>query len=60
MITDLLARFPVDPSRSVLIGDKPTDLEAAQAAGVHGILFSGGNLAQLVRSILHPGKNVGD
>jgi D-glycero-D-manno-heptose 1,7-bisphosphate phosphatase len=59
MITDLLARVPVDPSRSILIGDKPTDLEAAQAAGVHGILFSGGNLAQLVRSILHQGKNVG-
>ena len=59
MITDLLARFPIDPSRSILIGDKPTDLEAAQAAGVHGVLFSGGNLAQLVRSILRQGKNVG-
>jgi D-glycero-D-manno-heptose 1,7-bisphosphate phosphatase len=60
MITDLLARFPVDPGRSILIGDKPTDLEAAQAAGVHGILFSGGNLAQLVRSVLHPSKNIGN
>jgi D-glycero-D-manno-heptose 1,7-bisphosphate phosphatase len=60
MITDLLVRFPVDLSRSILIGDKPTDMEAAQAAGVRGILFSGGNLAQLVRSALHPNKNIGN
>ena len=60
MITDLLERFPVDPGRSILIGDKPSDLEAARAAGVHGILFSGGNLAQLVRSVLHPGRNIGN
>src|SRR5262245_25580738 len=32
MITELLERFPVDVGRSILIGDKPTDLEAAQAA----------------------------
>ncbi|WP_082637894.1 D-glycero-alpha-D-manno-heptose-1,7-bisphosphate 7-phosphatase [Bradyrhizobium retamae] len=54
MITDLLERFPVDISRSILVGDKPTDLEAARAAGVQGILFSGGNLARLLRSVLHP------
>ncbi|WP_108513316.1 D-glycero-alpha-D-manno-heptose-1,7-bisphosphate 7-phosphatase [Bradyrhizobium algeriense] len=52
MITDLLERFPVDLSRSILIGDKLTDLDAAQAAGVRGLLFSGGDLAQLLRSIL--------
>jgi D-glycero-D-manno-heptose 1,7-bisphosphate phosphatase len=56
MITDLLARFPVDLSRSILIGDKPTDLEAARSAGVRGFLFSGGDLAQLLRSILPPNK----
>jgi D-glycero-D-manno-heptose 1,7-bisphosphate phosphatase len=60
MITDLMARFPVDLGRSILIGDKPTDLEAAQAAGVRGILFSGGNLAQFVRAVLHPSKDTGD
>jgi D-glycero-D-manno-heptose 1,7-bisphosphate phosphatase len=50
MISDLLERFPIDLSRSILIGDKPTDLEAARAAGIQGILFSGGNLAQLTTS----------
>ena len=60
MITDLLERFPVDLSRSILIGDKPTDLQAAQTAGVQALLFSGGDLAQLVRSVLHPNKNIGD
>jgi D-glycero-D-manno-heptose 1,7-bisphosphate phosphatase len=52
MINELLERFPVDVSRSILIGDKPTDLEAAQAAGIKGYLFSGQNLAHFLRSIL--------
>lgn len=53
MINDLLERFPVDRSRSILIGDKPTDLEAAQAAGIRGYLFSGGHLAELLKSLLN-------
>ena len=49
MITDLLGRFPVKAGDSILIGDKPSDLEAARAAGVQGHLFSGGNLEAFVR-----------
>jgi len=52
MINDLLDRFPVDVSRSILIGDKPTDLEAARAAGIRGHLFQGNNLEHFLRSIL--------
>lgn len=52
MITDLLERYPVDLSRSLLIGDKPSDLEAAAAAGVRGFLFPGGNLESFVRELL--------
>jgi histidinol phosphatase-like enzyme len=43
----------VDVSRSILIGDKPSDLEAAWAAGIQGYLFSGGNLSQFLRPLLH-------
>lgn len=52
MIADLLGRFPVNADDSILIGDKPSDLEAARAAGIHGHLFSGGNLEAFVRSHL--------
>jgi D-glycero-D-manno-heptose 1,7-bisphosphate phosphatase len=52
MINDLLERFPVDVSRSILIGDKATDLEAARAAGIKGYLFQGHNLEHFFRSVL--------
>lgn len=49
MLLDLMAQWPVDVDRSFLVGDKPTDLEAARAAGVRGVLFSGGNLLEFLR-----------
>jgi D-glycero-D-manno-heptose 1,7-bisphosphate phosphatase len=58
MINDLLERFPVHISQSILIGDKPTDLEAAQAAGIRGYLFSGQNLAHFLKSVLALNENV--
>jgi D,D-heptose 1,7-bisphosphate phosphatase len=54
MITGLLGRFPVNADDSILIGDKASDLEAAQAAGVKGYLFSGGNLETFVKQHLRP------
>ncbi len=52
MITDLLGRFPVNTDDSILIGDKPSDLEAARAAGLQGHLFPGGNLEAFVKTHL--------
>ena len=52
MILDLLARWPVDASRSFLVGDKDSDLEAAAAASLDAYLYSGGDLHALVAEAL--------
>ncbi len=54
MITDLAQRFPVDMSRSMVIGDKESDMAAAQAAGLAGHMFEGGNLEAFVKLRLNP------
>lgn len=38
----------IDLSSSLLIGDKPSDIEAAGRAGLNAILFHGGNLYHIV------------
>jgi D-glycero-D-manno-heptose 1,7-bisphosphate phosphatase len=52
MILDLMSRFPVDAARTVLIGDKDTDVQAARAAGIEGLKFQGGSLLEFVRPVL--------
>jgi D-glycero-D-manno-heptose 1,7-bisphosphate phosphatase len=49
MLLKALAEWPVDRERSVMVGDKPADLEAALRAGVRGLLFEGGNLDAFLR-----------
>jgi len=41
MINSLLQEWPVDLASSVFVGDKESDLEAAAAAGLKGLLFHG-------------------
>jgi D-glycero-D-manno-heptose 1,7-bisphosphate phosphatase len=48
MILRALGEWPIDKARSLLIGDKPSDLEAALRAGVRGVLFEGGDLAEFL------------
>ena len=45
MLLQAMADFPVKREASFLIGDKPTDIQAAHAAGVGAFLFKGGDLA---------------
>ncbi len=52
MILDLLARFSVDPGRTLMIGDKDSDVAAAHAAGVEGLLFEGGSLLATLAPVL--------
>jgi D-glycero-D-manno-heptose 1,7-bisphosphate phosphatase len=52
MLLDLMANWPVERVGSFLIGDQPTDIEAACAAGIPGYLFEGGDLGALVERCL--------
>jgi len=48
MILRAFADMPIDRERSFLIGDKGSDIEAAHRAGIRGLLFEGGNLADFL------------
>lgn len=56
MLLDLIARWPVEVGSSLMIGDNASDMEAACAAGVRGVRFSGGRLDDLVREHLDSGR----
>jgi D-glycero-D-manno-heptose 1,7-bisphosphate phosphatase len=49
MLRGLLARWPVDPGRSLLIGDSARDAAAAAACGIPHALFTGGNLLHFLQ-----------
>jgi D-glycero-D-manno-heptose 1,7-bisphosphate phosphatase len=52
MILDLMAHWPVRRQGSFVIGDRPTDIEAAEAAGLPGFLFEGGDLDAFVAAVM--------
>jgi len=47
MILDLITRWELDPARCVMFGDQPTDIQAADAAGIKGIRVGPSTLAEL-------------
>ena len=52
MILRAVAEHDIDPAKSFMIGDQPTDIEAAKRAGIPGFRFEGGNLDEFVRELL--------
>jgi D-glycero-D-manno-heptose 1,7-bisphosphate phosphatase len=52
MLLKAVAEHDLDPARSLMIGDQPSDMEAARRAGVVGYRFEGGNLDDLVVAAL--------
>jgi D-glycero-D-manno-heptose 1,7-bisphosphate phosphatase len=52
MILDLMAHWPVRRQGSFVIGDRPSDIEAADAADLPGFLFAGGDLDAFVADVM--------
>jgi D,D-heptose 1,7-bisphosphate phosphatase len=53
MLLDLMRAWELDAARCVFIGDQETDMVAAAAAGIRGIRFHGGNLADFILPVLN-------
>ena len=49
MLLQGLEEFEAEAQNCFFIGDYHTDMEAAQAAGVQGVLYEGGSLLELAR-----------
>ncbi len=53
MLLEAMREYDIDRERSFLIGDGKRDVEAAEAAGIRGYLFTGGSLLDFVKGITY-------
>ncbi len=51
MIEAALGDFAIDKEKTFLVGDKPTDVKAAENAGIKGYLYKQGNLKNFVEGL---------
>jgi len=56
MLRDLLIAWEISPQNATMIGDQPSDMQAAEAAGVQSVLFKGADLKQEVEKIIEKYK----
>ena len=59
MLLRLCREWSVDRENSFLIGDRPSDIAAAAAAGIRGILYSGGDLYADILPLLRAAEERG-
>jgi D-glycero-D-manno-heptose 1,7-bisphosphate phosphatase len=52
MLLRAIVDHDLDPRRSLLVGDRESDLQAAAAAGVRGFLYEGGDLRAFIERVL--------
>jgi D,D-heptose 1,7-bisphosphate phosphatase len=52
MLLRAMAELDLDPERTAMVGDQPSDIAAAAAAGIRSALYQGGNLALLMSDML--------
>ena len=52
MLFDLMKHWPIEKMGSFMVGDRSTDIEAAEAANIPGFLFCGGNHLEFVTRIV--------
>ncbi len=52
MLNRLIDSFGADRTRTVMVGDRRSDVEAGVAAGVEGLLFEGGDLVAFLAPVI--------
>ena len=54
MLLDLMDHWPIVRERSLVVGDKESDVQAGKAAGIRSLLYTGGNLDEFLTPHLAP------